>query len=231
MSYETYDYDYVRSQIGYNKETGQFWWLISPAKNIKAGNEAGTIKSTRKSKTGKPTSYRYIKIGTNDVPAARVAWMLAHGEWPKARILFKDGNPLNLALSNLELGASVLMDYDVTEMFERRAYLKSHRDQYPRNWKDWDLQRNFGIGLHEYGKMLVSQNGKCAICKQEETEKRNGNIKSLAVDHNHSTGKVRGLLCSSCNTALGKFKEDVEILKNAISYLQSHLETDSSVVE
>ena len=157
--------------------------------------------------------------------------MLAHGEWPKARILFKDGNPLNLALSNLELGASVLMDYDVTEMFERRAYLKSHRDQYPRNWKDWDLQRNFGIGLHEYGKMLVSQNGKCAICKQEETEKRNGNIKSLAVDHNHSTGKVRGLLCSSCNTALGKFKEDVEILKNAISYLQSHLETDSSVVE
>ena len=58
---------------------------------------------------------------------------------------------------------------------------------------------------------LISQGGKCAIC--------NGVMARVNIDHSHKTGKRRGLLCTSCNTSLGKFKDSPEILMNAINYL------------
>lgn len=64
--------------------------------------------------------------------------------------------------------------------------------------------------------MLHNQGNKCKICETHESEFD----KRLAVDHCHKTGKVRGLLCSSCNTSLGKFKDDPEILRRAINYLE-----------
>lgn len=72
--------------------------------------------------------------------------------------------------------------------------------------------------------MFEKQNGVCAICKKPETaKKQSGNgIKRLSVDHDHTTGAIRGLLCMYCNTALGKFKDDIEILKSAIVYLEAH---------
>lgn len=71
--------------------------------------------------------------------------------------------------------------------------------------------------LHEddYEFLFISQNGKCAICgtHQDTMERR------LSVDHNHETGEVRGLLCSSCNLGLGAFLDSPALLKNAILYL------------
>lgn len=69
-----------------------------------------------------------------------------------------------------------------------------------------------GITIEIYDSMYDKQNGKCAIC--------NLSIK-LCVDHNHTSGKVRGLLCFHCNTALGLFKDDLKILNSAIKYLQN----------
>lgn len=67
--------------------------------------------------------------------------------------------------------------------------------------------RAFGISLKDYNEKLKDQNGVCAICGQYETRThRNGTIHKLAVDHNHETNKVRGLLCTKCNMALGLFK-------------------------
>lgn len=62
-----------------------------------------------------------------------------------------------------------------------------------------------------YGKMLLEQRGRCAICNKESIK--------LFIDHDHGTGKVRGLLCRSCNMALGFLRDDVAALKNAIDYL------------
>jgi hypothetical protein len=79
------------------------------------------------------------------------------------------------------------------------------------------LQAAFGIGLDEYNRLLVNQDYKCAICGRHES-----NItRRLAVDHCHTTGKVRGLLCGPCNTGLGLFKDSPSFLTNAINYLKT----------
>jgi hypothetical protein len=65
----------------------------------------------------------------------------------------------------------------------------------------------------EYELMFSMQNGVCAICNQKSVHK-------LAVDHNHETGEVRGLLCKQCNVGLGMFKEEIRWLENAIQYIR-----------
>jgi hypothetical protein len=77
------------------------------------------------------------------------------------------------------------------------------------------LKRVFGISLEDYNKKLLEQNGVCSICK---TICKSG--KDLAVDHCHTSGKVRGLLCSNCNTGVGVFQENKELLFEAVRYLQ-----------
>lgn len=84
-----------------------------------------------------------------------------------------------------------------------------------------DYKRKFGITLDEYNQMLKDQNGVCAICGLVETSKdhRTQEVRGLAVDHDHSTGMVRGLLCTRCNTAIGLLSDDPKLLLKAISYL------------
>lgn len=79
-----------------------------------------------------------------------------------------------------------------------------------------------GITVDHYFEMLEKQNGKCAICIKPESciDGVSKNIRRLSIDHCHKTGKVRGLLCHRCNTAIGKFDEDVIVMKNAIKYLK-----------
>jgi len=66
----------------------------------------------------------------------------------------------------------------------------------------------------------LKQNGKCAICKKPETRKTGNKIRELSIDHCHKTGKVRGLLCDSCNNGLGRFKDSVKLLESALKYLK-----------
>lgn len=79
-------------------------------------------------------------------------------------------------------------------------------------------ERIYGISPEEYENILLKQNGKCAICKSDKSEFHNG----LHIDHNHNTGKIRGLLCLKCNSAIGKFKDSIEILQEAIKYLETN---------
>ena len=76
------------------------------------------------------------------------------------------------------------------------------------------LESRYGITADQYDVLVKKQKGQCAICKQPCTV----NTK-LSVDHNHTTGKVRGLLCHRCNLALGLFKDDVNRLQAALNYL------------
>ena len=87
---------------------------------------------------------------------------------------------------------------------------------------DSHLRCVFGITSDEYYEILKRQDGVCAICKQPETRTFKGSVRRLAVDHDHSTGKIRGLLCGACNTGLGLFDDDPEILKTALGYLNEH---------
>lgn len=78
--------------------------------------------------------------------------------------------------------------------------------------RDASLLNKYGITLDTYNQLVKDQNDSCAIC-YEIPEK-------LFVDHDHSTGRIRGLLCMKCNSALGLFKDKQSNLVNAISYLQ-----------
>jgi hypothetical protein len=106
---------------------------------------------------------------------------------------------------------------------EQKAFRQSKsKDELYLMDRERNLRKEFGIGLEEYGAMLEKQGGVCAICKQEETTVRAGRVMALPVDHCHETGKIRGLLCNSCNRALGKFKDSVEHLLAAASYLEEY---------
>lgn len=79
------------------------------------------------------------------------------------------------------------------------------------------LRNKYGITPEIYQEMLDKQKGKCAICGTDSCSTG----RRLAVDHCHTTGKVRGLLCAHCNTALGKFNDDPQRIQSAINYLAS----------
>ena len=90
-----------------------------------------------------------------------------------------------------------------------------------RKQRAYRLKADFGLTVEDYQHMKETQGGVCAICNKGETSKsKSGNVKNLAVDHCHSSGKIRGLLCENCNQALGLFKDDTSIMKEAILYLE-----------
>jgi hypothetical protein len=80
--------------------------------------------------------------------------------------------------------------------------------------------KEFGLSLNDFDEMLKNQNGLCAICYKPETGVLYDKVKNLSVDHDHSSGKVRGLLCSNCNRGIGHLKENFDIMERAIEYLK-----------
>lgn len=86
--------------------------------------------------------------------------------------------------------------------------------------KDKYLYRNYGISLESYKKMWADQGNVCAICGDSgEYRATASNSVSLVIDHCHKTGEVRGLLCHTCNSALGQFQDSTEMLLKAVEYL------------
>lgn len=102
-------------------------------------------------------------------------------------------------------------DKAISASLRWQAKNKEHLAKYARAKK----LRTFGLTPECYAKMLDAQGGNCALCGRHYTEFS----RALAVDHCHKTGKVRGLLCSPCNTGIGNLKEDVSILQGAVAYL------------
>ena len=113
---------------------------------------------------------------------------------------------------------------------KRKAYHEKHKKKVAANRKQYyELNKDkirsrmllklYGIDSEEYDRLLQLQDGTCAICKQPETHKLRGKIPPLSVDHNHDTGGVRGLLCNTCNRAIGFFHDDHKLLKEAAWYV------------
>lgn len=98
----------------------------------------------------------------------------------------------------------------------REKYRSSNIKQRDKN-REISLRKNFGISIDEYNIMFTEQHGKCAICERHQSVFK----RALAVDHNHTTGTIRGLLCHSCNIALGCVRDDIDVLNRMIVYLSS----------
>ena len=89
------------------------------------------------------------------------------------------------------------------------------------------LKRQYGLTFEEFDAMLSSQENACAICGTKQPSKNRGRTRRFHVDHCHKTGKVRGLLCKSCNIALGEIEDNIHTLKSMIQYLESHEEAST----
>lgn len=91
------------------------------------------------------------------------------------------------------------------------------QEAYRRYRRAHHLKNKFGITEEQYNEMLTTQNNKCALCETLDSPTRR-----LAVDHDHTTGKIRALLCDRCNRGIGLMNEDTMRLRAAIEYLERH---------
>ena len=97
-----------------------------------------------------------------------------------------------------------------------RAYRKRRYHENPDRAANATLQMKYGISLEGYEELLKRQNGICLLCKRPPGKRR------LSVDHNHKTGKIRGLLCNNCNRGIGHLRDDPTLLREAANYLEEH---------
>jgi hypothetical protein len=103
---------------------------------------------------------------------------------------------------------------------EKAEYRKEHQDvivKYRKEHKsemaEYSLKSRYGITLEQKQQMYCTQSGICPCCKKVFS------FDQMVVDHNHNTSKVRGLLCRLCNTGIGIFQDNIQVLTNAINYL------------
>lgn len=80
----------------------------------------------------------------------------------------------------------------------------------------------YGITPEDYAELLVAQGNVCAVCREPETLIRKNSVCQLAIDHDHQTGRIRGLLCNNCNRALGMLNDNPEILRAPAAYLEEY---------
>lgn len=99
-----------------------------------------------------------------------------------------------------------------------KAYYEANREKRRAQVRDCQYRRKYGITTLDYEEMLRAQGEACAICRSKDNKGRR-----FSVDHDHETGRVRGLLCFKCNTALGQFGDNVPGLNAVIDYLRGSL--------
>jgi hypothetical protein len=112
-----------------------------------------------------------------------------------------------------------------------RLYREKHRVRINEQTREWQLKnpervrennlRRLGFTCELYDSLVEEQEHSCAICGKDLTTLPK---KQVHADHDHRTLKPRGVLCHHCNTGLGAFRDDAEVLKNAIKYLEKHNE-------
>lgn len=121
--------------------------------------------------------------------------------------------------ANKALRKELKSKWDAENVEKRIEYNKKFKIDNPDYFKNKHLESTYGISIDEYNNKLIIQNNRCAICGKHESEINRGR---LFVDHDHDTGKIRGLLCQKCNSALGMVDEDTDILFSMVSYLNEH---------
>jgi hypothetical protein len=104
-------------------------------------------------------------------------------------------------------------NYAGKEDTPQRRYNSKNKEKISLRNREIKLKNKYGLTVEEYTQMCIKQENKCFICGKIPT--------ILYVDHSHTTNNIRGLICQKCNCALGLFKEDINLLKNLIFYLET----------
>jgi len=206
--------DKIKKAIMYNPETGIFTRLSKHSDKAYMHPNAN----------GAPR----ITVLGKEYAARHLAWYIMTGYYPgRFEIKSLDGNLSNIKWSNLyvtkeghKFCSKCNIEKPLTDYATNKSRKAGHepvckecKKPASRRYARKTGLKKFGITIEEYESLSQEQNNACAICKKEEINK------SLAVDHCHASGKIRGLLCAKCNQALGLFNDDIKTLNTAIEYL------------
>jgi hypothetical protein len=115
----------------------------------------------------------------------------------------------------------------------RRALDPEGNNRYQREWNAKNrglraqyrrrslLKNTYGLTEAQFDELLARQNGRCPICLEHLELKNPPGMPKLAIDHDHVTGAIRGLLCGRCNAAIGLLREDIAVASRAVDYLEA----------
>ncbi len=134
----------------------------------------------------------------------------------KLKLYYSDYQKSHQKLLNERTRNRMKNDPEYREKINKRQKLwrEKNKEKMALMKKKSVLKHQYGLTLEEYQTLLENQDNKCAICSRNSVK--------LCVDHDHKTGKTRGLLCHACNRAIGLLKENIDILENAIKYVNKH---------
>lgn len=111
-----------------------------------------------------------------------------------------------------------MLAYSSTEevKIKRKKYKSKYKKLNKHVERRYKLKSKYGLSPEDYDKLFIKQNGSCKICEKHQDSFK----KKLCVDHDHKSGRVRGLLCDKCNLAIGHFNDDLNLILKAASYLK-----------
>ena len=172
----------------------------------------------RKRRENESLGYFTVRRGTWDQPGKRRCGMCMvyrpFDEFPRHKSL-KGGIDARCKLCKSEV---------------QKKKIREDVEAYREKKKKYSLQmakRQYGLTPERYAEMEREQDFRCAICRKQETMMTVGEVTKekvfrLSVDHCHKTKKVRGLLCSKCNRGIGNLNDDIELVRNALAYLEKY---------
>jgi hypothetical protein len=165
-------------------------------RNGRIGDVAGRVRSEKERLADKA----YREANRDKINAKSAAWKAANPDKVKAiQRAYKQRNAAKIA-----------------EV--KRAWRKANPEKHRAANQRWQMNRR--MKKCDFDAMLDAQGGRCAICRTDKAFSGGGDGRRLAIDHCHSTGVVRGLLCGNCNRMLGLVKDDPEVLRRAAVYLE-----------
>ena len=172
-----------------------------------------------------------IKHGTVCENTQNVFWAYGYGgkeKWysPEKFVEMKskaNENQRKNYWKNIEANRQRMRDWHHANKDKKKTNFKNWIDKIRGKVRGTRLLRNYGLTNDDYIFMFESQIGLCAICNEpQQGITKDGETKFLCVDHCHSTGKVRELLCVKCNAGLGQFRDNPDLLTKASNYLIKH---------
>jgi hypothetical protein len=110
------------------------------------------------------------------------------------------------------------------EYAQARQWRKDNSDKVKQYAQRYNIKKLYGAEYEDIVELYKLQNGKCMICEIEKPLHGANPADTLHIDHDHITGQIRGLLCTSCNNGLGRFKDTPELLRKAADYLERRTE-------
>ncbi len=187
-----------------------------------------TYKTTQKQRDVRKA---YVLANPEKVAAANAAWRRKNPE--RKKLLNDRWRQANKAKWNAIVSRWRKANPEKVQLMEKRAWVKhkpkliaKHKKWKKENPERWtllnrrsDLLVKYGMTVEQYDEMLKAQGGKCAICEIAKPFGR-GNV--FSVDHDHETGAVRALLCVKCNTGIGMFRDDYQLIAAASEYVWKH---------